>query len=211
MDCRKTNITVLLLLLVLFCGCGNGKVDCLGCHGMGVFKNGNSEIECVYCFGEGKLSQTQAESLFPNVYGKSKPISTRKYCIICMGTGKFRVNSYPFESRCTMCGGEGIAADDRMNSNQPLYECVYCHRSGINSFGGGQCTFCKGYGISIFPPQEQERSSGRNSSELCGACGGRQVCPVCRVTGGVRYGDIQYCSTCGNTRRCPWCYGKGLK
>ncbi len=142
------------------------------------------------------------------------------YCVICFGTGKFRMNTFPFVSQCSVCQGTGVSSNPRNNTNAPLYKCVYCNGSGMNQFTSSFCSFCRGYGVSYAKPKEQDRMSGGSRSNsnksnskqgLCPACNGRQTCPVCRISGGVDYGGIKYCKACGNTRRCPWCKGSGRK
>lgn len=210
---KKSTVFLCIYFLLLSMGCRDNKVECIGCGGKGVFTYPGGEVVCEYCNGEGKISLTQLAKLLPDREKDDEPIRMGSYCTFCMGTGKFRTNTFPFESVCSMCGGQGISDNPRNNTDKPLYKCVYCEGSGQNPFGGGTCTFCHGYGISLLSPSDQDRMSDRprQSQSLCGACGGSGVCPACHSSGGVKYGEMRYCSVCGNTRRCPWCYGRGMK
>ncbi len=204
---RKYLSACTVCLIVLLCISCDGDVKCVGCKGTGVFVYAGHSFKCQFCEGKGVISESRAKELCPDIYD-AKPVRTDKYCVICMGTGKFRVNTFPFESVCTICQGNGVCPDDRNNTDKPLYKCVYCNGTRQSPFGG-QCTFCRGYGVSLLTPQQQDGFTERTNPQLCGACGGRTTCPACRVTGGVKYGDIQYCSVCGGTGKCRWCYGRG--
>lgn len=201
-------------VVMVLSSCFDSSVECVGCNGRGVFTFGDLKVECQYCHGAGTISKDMARRLQPGsvVDDDAEPVNDGYYCNICMGTGKFRVNTFPFESPCNMCNGRGVSQDSRFNGNAPLYRCVYCNGSGQNMFGDSQCTFCRGYGISLMTPQQQsEMANSRPQQSLCGACHGSTVCPVCKVTGGVDYGGIRYCKACGNTGRCRWCYGRGIQ
>lgn len=211
---RACGLLLAMAVVVVLNSCFDSSVECIGCNGRGVFTFGDVSVQCKYCHGTGTITKELANSLMPEQedYEDEEPINDGYYCNICMGTGKFRTNSFPFEGTCTMCNGRGVSHDNRFNSNQPLYRCVYCNGSGQNPFGGGQCTFCRGYGISLMTPSQQSEMADRQSKQtICGACHGTTACPVCKVTGGVDYGGIRYCSSCGNTGRCRWCYGRGIK
>lgn len=209
------NMFLLCVYILLCLGCDN-KVKCIGCEGTGIFVYNGGSVTCAFCKGEGEVPKSKMEALLPGGEMDDDPVHTGSYCTFCMGTGKFKTNMFPFESQCSMCGGRGVSDNPQNNSNAPLYRCVFCEGGGKNPFGGGTCTFCNGYGISLLSPSDQdrmiERSMGpQGSQSLCGACGGSGVCPVCKSSGGAKYGDMQYCSVCGNTRRCPWCHGRGIK
>ena len=211
---RKYVMLFATVFAVMLCSCFDSNVKCVGCNGKGEFNFEDVSVQCKYCHGSGTISKDMLNSLMPEQadYEDEEPINDGEYCIICMGTGKFRTNTFPFESTSSMCNGRGVSNDSRCNSDKPIYRCVYCNGSGQNTYGGSQCTFCRGYGISLMSPSQQDDMADRKPKQsICGACHGTTACPVCKVTGGVNYGGLRYCSSCGNTGRCRWCYGRGLK
>lgn len=193
-------------------GCDSDKT-CPGCNGHGALTDGTYTVTCFYCNGEGKVSKEKYEMLTSGPDVDDEPVRTDKYCTMCMGTGKFHAPKSIFVNDCTFCHGTGVADDDRFNTTADLYVCVDCGGKGTNFYGDGQCTTCNGTGMSYLSVEQQlqqgPRSSGR---QLCAACGGSEVCPVCH--GHDRYmigGEVPYCSSCGNTGRCRWCYGSGFQ
>lgn len=212
MELKKSILDIIftLLICILLSGCSNER-NCPGCDGMGGFPDDSGWIVCRICNGDKKISSEYYESLTSQPTVNTEPAKVVKYCNICNGTGRFHAPRSVMESECHFCHGTGIADDDRYNTTAALYECIDCGGTGKNQWDGTNCYSCNGTGLSRMSVEDQINSNPPTArGNLCGACGGTTVCPVCHGHAGHRYGDIQYCSSCGNTGKCKWCYGRGF-
>lgn len=210
---KNLNITLSIFLLTslffLLSACSGDKT-CPGCGGNGTFAFGESTFACQYCQGAGKISSEEYDFLTSKPKVSNEPVEVRKFCVICKGTGKFHAPQSFIVSDCNICNGTGVAVDERNNTTVSLYECIDCGGSGKSLWDGSSCKNCNGTGLSYMSVAEQINSGpAKTKGNLCGACGGKTVCPICRGNSTPNHGDINYCSACGNTRRCKWCYGRG--
>lgn len=197
-------------LLVCISSCSSEKT-CPGCSGTGTFIYGEGSITCQYCNGSGKISSDTYDLITSRPEVSNEPVQTKKYCAICQGTGKFHAPNSFIVTDCNICNGTGVAIDDRNNTTANLYTCIDCGGSGKSPWDGNNCNTCYGTGLSYMSiPAQINSNPVKSRGNLCGACGGKTTCPVCRgISSPGYYGDIDYCSACGNTRRCKWCYGRG--
>ena len=96
---RACGLLLAMAVVLVLNSCFDSSVECIGCNGRGVFTFGDVSVQCKYCHGTGTITKELANSLMPEQedYEDEEPINDGYYCNICMGTGKFRTNSFPFE------------------------------------------------------------------------------------------------------------------